>query len=161
MSEHSKGPQPGARKYEDSSLNSKSLFWFAVGLVAMVLAGVVISAVTFKFFVKMTPMGPNAAPFEDVRQMPTGVRLQTKAPQDLETYRKNQDNILNNYGWVDQPNGVVRIPIERAIELMLQKGYPVRANGEAQAAPAKNAKGAPAAHHQAASEPAAPEGKHS
>ena len=34
---------------------------------------------------------------------------------------------LNSYGWEDQHNGVVRIPVDRAMELMLQQGLPARA----------------------------------
>ena len=33
---------------------------------------------------------------------------------------------LHNYGWVDQKAGVVRIPIDRAMTLLLQKGLPAR-----------------------------------
>ena len=34
--------------------------------------------------------------------------------------------LLNSYGWVDPKAGVVRIPIDRAMDLLLQKGLPVR-----------------------------------
>ncbi len=126
MSEHFKGPESAGRKYEDSSVNVKQLFVLAMGVVAMVLAGVLISAEVFRVFEKLTPMGPTASPFEDVREVPQGLRLQTKAPQDLKDYRKDQEKILSGYGWVDQKSGIVRIPVDRAMELLLQKGYPVR-----------------------------------
>lgn len=32
---------------------------------------------------------------------------------------------LKSYGWVNQPAGVVHIPIDRAIELLVQRGLPV------------------------------------
>ena len=36
-----------------------------------------------------------------------------------------EDLLLNNYSWVDQAQGKVRIPIERAMELIAQRGLPV------------------------------------
>jgi hypothetical protein len=33
---------------------------------------------------------------------------------------------LQSYGWIDQQKGVVRIPIERAMELTAERGLPVR-----------------------------------
>ncbi len=128
MAEHQKNPDAIQRGYEDSSVSVKQLFAFAMGIVALVLVGVVVSAFTFKFFVNHTPMGPSASPFEkeDARDMPPDLRLQTHAPDDLKQYRDNQDKILAGYGWVDPNAGVVRIPVERAMELLLQKGYPTR-----------------------------------
>ena len=130
MSEHHKGPEQ-SRRYEDSNVSVKQLFAFAMGIVALVLVGVLVSALTFRFFERLTPMGPSAAPFEDVRDLPPGLRLQTAAPDDLKRYRDEQDKILAGYGWVDPRAGVVRIPVERAMELLLQKGYSVRGSSPA------------------------------
>ena len=37
-----------------------------------------------------------------------------------------EEQTLHSYGWVDQPAGVVRIPIDRAMELLAQRGLPTR-----------------------------------
>lgn len=162
MSEHFKGPESAGRKYEDSSVNVKQLFVLAMGVVAMVLAGVLISAEVFRVFEKLTPMGPTASPFEDVREVPQGLRLQTKAPQDLKDYRKDQEKILSGYGWVDQKSGIVRIPVDRAMELLLQKGYPVRESSQQEGSSARSAKKSTStATHQVGSIPVLTEGKHS
>jgi len=44
----------------------------------------------------------------------------------LQRFRDNEDAKLNGYGWVDQNGGVVRIPIDRAKTLLLERGLPVR-----------------------------------
>jgi hypothetical protein len=158
MSEHHQGPEP-SRRYEDSNVSVKQLFAFAMGIVALVLVGVVVSAFTFRFFVRHTSMGPTASPFDDVRDLPPGLRLQTAAPLDLKRYRDDQDKILAGYGWVDPTARVVRIPVERAMELMLQKGYPVR-GGSPVASTAKAPKaGAPPVNPPPARTPAGTEGK--
>ncbi len=37
-----------------------------------------------------------------------------------------QDKLLHTYGWVDQQHGIVRIPIDRAIDMLAQRGLPSR-----------------------------------
>jgi hypothetical protein len=44
---------------------------------------------------------------------------------DLAQLHVREDLLLENYTWVDQPGGKVRIPIERAMELIAQRGLPV------------------------------------
>ena len=48
--------------------------------------------------------------------------------------RAAEEQVLTTYGWVDQQKGVVRVPIDRAIDLLAQKGLPSRPQSEAQAA---------------------------
>jgi hypothetical protein len=120
-----------------------------------VLFGVLASAWAFHFFVHHTPMGPPASPFEDVRELPPDLRLQSTAPLDLKRYRDDQEKILAGYGWVDPHAGIVRIPVERAMDLLLQKGYPVRGSS-----PAKTPRSAaPPVNQQTAPTPAGAEGK--
>lgn len=42
---------------------------------------------------------------------------------------KRQDEMLSSYDWVDQQNGVVRIPINRAMDLLAERGLPVLPQG--------------------------------
>ena len=39
----------------------------------------------------------------------------------------SEDKLMNSYGWVDQAHGIVRIPIDRAMDLIVQRGLPARA----------------------------------
>ena len=57
---------------------------------------------------------------------PTVPRLQLSAPADLQAFRTREAAELNSYGWVNQSSGIVHIPIERAMELVLEKGLPIR-----------------------------------
>ena len=45
--------------------------------------------------------------------------------QDVADLHAREDLLLNNYSWADQPQGKVRIPIERAMELIAKTGLPV------------------------------------
>ena len=56
------------------------------------------------------------------------VVVDLKVPaRELEQQRAWEERMLTGTEWIDSVNGVVRIPVERAIELSLQEGFPVRA----------------------------------
>jgi hypothetical protein len=53
-------------------------------------------------------------------------RVQTDdGNQDVADLHAREDLLLDNYTWLDQSKGTVRIPIERAMEIIAQKGLPV------------------------------------
>ena len=45
--------------------------------------------------------------------------------QDIADLHARENLLLENYSWADQSKGTVRIPIERAMELIAQRGLPV------------------------------------
>ena len=47
-------------------------------------------------------------------------------PSDWQALQAQQEATLHSYGWVDRQAGVVHIPIDQAIDLVLQRGLPVR-----------------------------------
>ena len=57
---------------------------------------------------------------------PPEPRLQTDPRQDLADMRAKEDEQLQSYGWVDRNAGVVRIPIDAAMKLTLERGLPAR-----------------------------------
>lgn len=54
-------------------------------------------------------------------------RLQDDNVRDLSEMRKAEDKALAGYTYLDQANGRVRIPIDRAMDLLVQRGLPTRA----------------------------------
>ncbi len=62
---------------------------------------------------------------EITRNFPTP-RVQTDdGNQDVADLHQREDLLLDHYTWIDQSQGKVRIPIERAMQLIAQKGLPV------------------------------------
>jgi len=55
-------------------------------------------------------------------QMPPGPRLQASPEAELETYRAHENALLSSYGWQDREAGTVRIPVGRAMELIVAEG---------------------------------------
>jgi hypothetical protein len=64
------------------------------------------------------------APLAGVDQTPPTPRLQSKPRQEFLAFRARQEKLLSTYAWVDQDQGVVRIPVARAMELALARGLP-------------------------------------
>jgi len=60
--------------------------------------------------------------------------------QEMKELRSNWEQQLNSYGWVDEQSGVVRIPIEDAKRLLLQRGLPTRAQKQPEAGTAPGQK---------------------
>jgi hypothetical protein len=62
-------------------------------------------------------------------QEPPSPRLQTQPYKDVMQLKAEQRGVLNSYGWIDKANGVVHIPIDRAMQLTIERGLPARAGG--------------------------------
>jgi hypothetical protein len=66
-------------------------------------------------------------------------RLEVDERGQLNGIRLSEENTLYSYGWVDEKAGTVRIPIDRAMDLLAQRGLPVRSQGAVSAAAAVTA----------------------
>jgi len=112
-------------RYEKRDANIRSLVMFAAGLLMVLVATLFAMAKLFKYFTASQSLGPPASPFSTTRPLPPQPRLQVEPHEDLQRYREAEEELLHSYGWVDQKAGVVRIPIERAMDLIVQRGLPV------------------------------------
>ena len=52
--------------------------------------------------------------------------LLVQEPANLETLRAHEHEVLTTYGWADKNTGAIRIPIDRAKDLIIQRGLPTR-----------------------------------
>ena len=68
-------------------------------------------------------------PVARVREFPQP-RLLTKPGASLAELRAAEEADLNSYGWVDRNAGIARIPIDRAMQMLLQHGLPDVGSGQ-------------------------------
>jgi hypothetical protein len=120
---------------EGDGVSYKGLVWFGVILFATTVVCQVLVWGMFELFARQTARddvarSPLAAPVGTLAPPPN---LLTDEPGNLSTFRHQEDEILSTYGWVDKNSGVVRIPIDRAKALLLEKGLPVRGTAPAPA----------------------------
>lgn len=96
----------------------KALFWLAVLIVgALVAMWVLLSGLLRYDKPTARPLSPLAAE----RVLPGGPRLQPNPPVDLVAWRAREEAVLQSYGWVDREAGVVRLPIEWAMALIVER----------------------------------------
>jgi hypothetical protein len=62
-------------------------------------------------------------------QIPPAPRIEEHPAMEIQQLHAQEDRALSSYGWMDKRAGVVRIPIDRAMELQLQRGFPTRKEG--------------------------------
>ena len=53
-------------------------------------------------------------------------QLETNERTELNEIRLREENVLSTYDYVDKNSDTVRIPIDRAMELLVERGLPVR-----------------------------------
>jgi hypothetical protein len=124
--------------YERRDANVRRLIIFGLILGAVLIVVLVTMKWTFDFLSAKEPLGPPPTPFENVRALPPQPRLQTQPHQDLKDYCEDELKNLETYGWVDPQNGIVRIPVDAAMQKILQQGLPSRPVGEAASAAQSN-----------------------
>ena len=64
--------------------------------------------------------------------------LLVNEPLNLRAFREKEHETLTTYGWADRSAGAVRIPIDRAKDLLIERGLPVRGSEAGREAKTKN-----------------------
>lgn len=113
--------------YEARDVSIKPVVWFLVGLSVFLILSMVGTAIFYNTSEqKKVAEDMLLTPVEYAQMAPDDPRLQPNPADDLATLREKEDAVLNNYGWVDKSNNIVHIPIDLAMKLALEQGYPVR-----------------------------------
>ena len=125
--------------HEHSDINVRAVFGF---LITLTVVAIVIQLGLWGMFRYLkgsyTALDPEPNPMlSGVRQPPQHdpirdfpqPRLQKDPVQDVDKLRVAEDKLLHDPpAWVDEKAGVVRIPIEQAMQLTLARGLPTRMN---------------------------------
>lgn len=60
--------------------------------------------------------------FHDEEKAPNGPRVQDNPRGDLATFNQQMSERLNTSGWVNREEGVVHMPVEQAMDLLVKRG---------------------------------------
>lgn len=101
------------------------IFVVILAVTTFVCQGIVVGM--FKY---MDAAAVKSSPTRSAVAAPTGTlpplpNLLLDEPAALQHFRTTEDEALHTYGWQDKNAGVVRLPIHRAKELLLERGLPV------------------------------------
>ena len=106
--------QPLEKGYETQDLTPRRFKWGVI--VVFLLLGGILSLLFFGYQKKVIPGGemyPLEAP---------STPLEIDSGIDFQKHRANEESILNSYGFIDPEKETARIPISRAMELLIEKG---------------------------------------
>lgn len=118
-----------AARHEPSDISVRTVVVF---VAALVVAAVVIHAglwLLFEYFVAREGRGDEPLPpmvVTSPERQPPEPRLQTSPPADMRAMEQAEQEMLTSYGWIDRERGIVRIPIERAMAIIAERGLPAR-----------------------------------
>jgi hypothetical protein len=124
-------PEDLAEGYEHSDISPAVVLVGAAGLLVILV--VVLVAVT-SFEAAVTGSQPSLSRPADLVQglqavpapTPPQPRLEAESGQEYAAYLAAEQQKLTTYRWVDRQAGSVAIPVERAIDLLAQRGLPTR-----------------------------------
>jgi hypothetical protein len=122
--ERNAGTDPSAG-YERRDVNIRALLWFAAAIVigsAVVMAGSLSLRDHFERVAKSND--PEISPLAEEEQIPPAPNLQDRPNRDFAEFRRSKEKTLASYGWIDRSQGVVQIPVDRAMDLLLERGLP-------------------------------------
>ena len=139
--QHELGPEPApidvAMGHEVSDVSIRGLVTFLVGLV--VSLAVVVLAVAFMFVLlvrRAKEADPPESPLAKLREAdPPAPNLQQSPAFDMRVMRAEQSAALNETRWIDREANVVQMPIERAMRLIAERGFPDWPAAEAKPSP--------------------------
>lgn len=103
-------------RHEVADVNGRRIVWTAAGLAAMLVV-IALAAWAVLSVLRSGSAQEASSPRAAVARMPSP-RLQIAPSHDLDALREEKRAMLSEYRWVDRGTGVVRIPIERAMELL-------------------------------------------
>ena len=126
------GPTPPGAKYEHSDIDPTVGYRFGLWLAVSILISAAIVYGTNVWLERASNARDEVRTFPVAAgrvQEPPSPRLQVQPFKDVYQLKTEQRGALNSYGWIDKANGVVHLPIDRAMELTVARGLPSRQDG--------------------------------
>lgn len=118
-------------RHEHRDVNIWAVGKVGIALILTTIASMALMAGVFRYFevrenAAQIPPASTTTPPSALPPEPNLMFNQNESV-NLGDIRAAEDKEVKSYGWVDQAHGVVRIPIERAMDLIAQRGIPARA----------------------------------
>jgi len=122
------GPRNPDIQFEKTDVDPGGSLRFILYLALATLVVAVLMRVLFSSLARVEAGRQPPPPIMQTEpsRKPPPPRLQEREPYDLAGQRAMESEILRSYGWVEPQAGIVRIPIDEAMRLTIERGLPVR-----------------------------------
>ncbi len=118
------GHQSGGR-HEQKDVDVLGLGMIAALLLVAIVVCLLVSGGVLHFFNRTRAAEESSRPpvAEGVRKFPPPALIKQPGKESRDAQAREQAE-LNSYRWVDRPAGMVRIPVERAMQIIVVQGLP-------------------------------------
>jgi hypothetical protein len=109
--------------YEPADVNIRGVLGVALGWsIFVALAAAALIGLTHLFLTLRPPV--ETSPLARVEIQPPEPRLEANPQLTLDRVRARGKELLGGFGWVDRDAGIARIPIDRAMAVLAERGWP-------------------------------------
>ena len=120
--EHTIHHSPNGAGHEQSEVDVRLIVVSLAFLAVFTLIICVLVVGIFRYF--HSYYGTDEAVRLSQPVIPPAPRIEVAPYEEYQRMKVREDHILNTYAWVDKSSGTVRVPIDRAIDLLAAKGLP-------------------------------------
>lgn len=129
--EHEYLVTPPGSGHEHTDANVRIIVKFGLWLAISAVVIHVGLGLLFGLFVEQSEEAVVEFPLaSQERRLPAAPRLQQFPENEIHDFRLREEAVLHQYGWVNKEAGAVRMPIEEAMRLAVERGLPARAQQE-------------------------------
>lgn len=113
-------------RFEPTDISTRNVLYIGAGVLLCTIAIVFVMHLLFSYMrsLKARESARTSPPASEVTPLPPEPRLQDSPTLDYRTMRDQANWELHHYRWIDRQNGIVGIPIDRAMDLVAQRGIP-------------------------------------
>ena len=112
------------RRHETSDVDFRRIMITGIGLLGLMVVGLLYSVAVSSFFshIAVQPGAPvEVLVTPNPENLPPLPRLQPDPHAALVQLRNREDSVLTRFAWVSKDSALVQVPIERAMELVIDK----------------------------------------
>ncbi len=113
--------------HEKSDAHPGSIAGFEIALLLLAVLSMAAMGGLFYYLTNREAIADTSrSPLAAERSLPPAPHLQVSPASDIEQLHADENKRINTYGWVDKEQGVVRIPVEKAMEIVATQGLPAQ-----------------------------------
>lgn len=113
-------------RFEERDVSIRGVLIAGIGVLLCTIGIVCVLHLLFSYMrhLKAEESPPTSPLARRIDQLPPEPRLQASPQWDYQTMRADAEWKLHHYEWIDKQKGAVAIPIDRAMDLVAQRGIP-------------------------------------
>jgi hypothetical protein len=107
--------------HEPDAVPARAVVWTAIGLMLGLVLALALAYATFELLAEHDKPPATEVTAAPPRAVPAP-QLNPDQQRTLQALRHAEQAILGSYEWIDGQQGIARIPIDRAMEILAEKG---------------------------------------